>query len=229
MNLLSYGMPRLRPRLCVGEHDVVNKEQIIKWLQAIGHVMEANKEFLTQLDAAIGDADHGINMERGFKKVNSQLSAVVDKDIGSIFKSTGMALISSVGGASGPLYGTLFLRAGTAASGKHELNTAELAGVLKAGLSGVIERGKAEVGDKTMVDALTPAVEAFEQAAADSMGIAEALRRTETAAEQGMKDTIPLIARKGRASYLGERSIGHQDPGATSVYLILKALHDIVS
>jgi dihydroxyacetone kinase-like protein len=229
MNLLSYGMPRLRPRLCVGEHDVVNKEQIIKWLQAIGHVMEANKEFLTQLDAAIGDADHGINMERGFKKVNSQLSAVVDKDIGSILKSTGMALISSVGGASGPLYGTLFLRAGTAASGKNELNTTELADVLNAGLLGVIERGKAEVGDKTMVDALTPAVEAFEQAAADSMGIAEALRRTETAAEQGMKDTIPLIARKGRASYLGERSIGHQDPGATSVYLILKALHDIVS
>jgi dihydroxyacetone kinase-like protein len=198
-------------------------------LQAVGHVMEANKEFLTQLDAAIGDADHGINMERGFKKVNSQLSAVVDKDIGSILKSTGMALISSVGGASGPLYGTLFLRAGTVASGKHELNTTELAGVLKAGLSGVIERGKAQVGDKTMVDALTPAVKAFEQAAEDGVGIAEALGQTVAAAEQGMKDTIPLIARKGRASYLGERAIGHQDPGATSVYLIIKALHDAVS
>jgi dihydroxyacetone kinase-like protein len=207
----------------------VTKEQIVKWLQAIGHVMEANKEFLTQLDAAIGDADHGINMERGFKKVNSQLSAVVDKDIGSILKSTGMALISSVGGASGPLYGTLFLRAGTVASGKHELNTTELAGVLKAGLSGVIERGKAQVGDKTMVDALTPAVKAFEQAAEDGVGIAEALGQTVAAAEQGMKDTIPLIARKGRASYLGERAIGHQDPGATSVYLIIKALHDAVS
>ena len=201
----------------------------MKWLQAIGHVMEANKEFLTQLDAAIGDADHGINMERGFKKVNSQLSTIADKDIGSIFKSTGMALISSVGGASGPLYGTLFLRAGTVASGKHELNTTELAGVLKAGLSGVIERGKAQVGDKTMVDALTPAVKAFEQAAEDGVGIAEALGQTVAAAEQGMKDTIPLIARKGRASYLGERAIGHQDPGATSVYLIIKALHDAVS
>jgi dihydroxyacetone kinase-like protein len=207
----------------------VTKQQIIKWLQAVGHVMEANKEFLTQLDAAIGDADHGINMERGFKKVNSQLSAVVDKDIGSILKSTGMALISSVGGASGPLYGTLFLRAGTVASGKHELNTTELAGVLKAGLSGVIERGKAQVGDKTMVDALTPAVKAFEQAAEDGVGIAEALGQTVAAAEQGMKDTISLIARKGRASYLGERAIGHQDPGATSVYLIIKALHDAVS
>jgi dihydroxyacetone kinase-like protein len=207
----------------------VTKEQIVKWLQAIGHVMEANKEFLTQLDAAIGDADHGINMERGFKKVNSQLSTIADKDIGSIFKSTGMALISSVGGASGPLYGTLFLRAGTVASGKHELNTTELAGVLKAGLSGIIERGKAQVGDKTMVDALTPAVKAFEQAAEDGVGIAEALGQTVAAAEQGMKDTIPLIARKGRASYLGERAIGHQDPGATSVYLIIKALHDAVS
>jgi dihydroxyacetone kinase-like protein len=206
----------------------VTKEQIVKWLQAIGHVMEANKEFLTQLDAAIGDADHGINMERGFKKVNSQLSAVVDKDIGSIFKSTGMTLISSVGGASGPLYGTLFLRAGTAALGKHELNTTEFTDVLRAGLSGVIERGKALVGDKTMVDALTPAVEAFEQAAEDNLGIAEALGQTVAAAEQGMKDTIPLIAKKGRASYLGERSIGHQDPGATSVYLILKALHDVI-
>jgi dihydroxyacetone kinase-like protein len=207
----------------------VTKEQIVKWLQAIGHVMEANKEFLTQLDAAIGDADHGINMERGFKKVNSQLSTVADKDIGSIFKSTGMALISSVGGASGPLYGTFFLRAGTAASGKHELNTIELADVLKAGLTGVIERGKAQVGDKTMVDALTPAVKAFEQAAEDGVGIAEALGQTVAAAEQGMKDTISLIARKGRASYLGERAIGHQDPGATSVYLIIKALHDAVS
>ena len=207
----------------------MTKEQIVKWLQALGYVMEANKEFLTQLDAAIGDADHGINMERGFKKVNSQLSTVADKDIGSIFKSTGMALISSVGGASGPLYGTLFLRAGTVASGKHELNTTELAGVLKAGLSGVIERGKAQVGDKTMVDALTPAVKAFEQAAEDGVGIAEALGQTVAAAEQGMKDTIPLIARKGRASYLGERAIGHQDPGATSVYLIIKALHDAVS
>ena len=197
----------------------MTKEQIVKWLQ----------ELLTQLDAAIGDADHGINMERGFKKVNSQLSTVADKDIGSIFKSTGMALISSVGGASGPLYGTLFLRAGTVASGKHELNTTELAGVLKAGLSGVIERGKAQVGDKTMVDALTPAVKAFEQAAEDGVGIAEALGQTVAAAEQGMKDTISLIARKGRASYLGERAIGHQDPGATSVYLIIKALHDAVS
>lgn len=208
---------------------MVTREQIVKWLQLAGTVMEENKEFLTQLDAAIGDAEHGTNMERGFKKVNSQLSAVVDKDVGSILKSAGMALISSVGGASGPLYGTLFLRAGTAASGKQELNTADMANVLKAGLLGVIERGKAQVGDKTMVDALTPAVEALEQAAEDGVDITEALGQAVAAAERGMKDTILLIARKGRASYLGDRSIGHQDPGATSMYLILKALHDVVS
>lgn len=207
----------------------MTREQIVKWLQLVGTVMEENKEFLTQLDAAIGDAEHGTNMERGFKKVNSQLSAVVDKDVGSILKSAGMALISSVGGASGPLYGTLFLRAGTAASGKQELNTADMANVLKAGLLGVIERGKAQVGDKTMVDALTPAVEALEQAAEDGVDITEALGQAVAAAERGMKDTILLIARKGRASYLGDRSIGHQDPGATSMYLILKALHDVVS
>lgn len=207
----------------------MTREQIVKWLQLAGTVMEENKEFLTQLDAAIGDAEHGTNMERGFKKVNSQLSAVVDKDVGSILKSAGMALISSVGGASGPLYGTLFLRAGTAASGKQELNTADMANVLKAGLLGVIERGKAQVGDKTMVDALTPAVEALEQAAEDGVDITEALGQAVAAAERGMKDTILLIARKGRASYLGDRSIGHQDPGATSMYLILKALHDVVS
>ena len=216
-------------RRCVGEYDVVTREHILRWLQATGSVIAANKEFLTELDAAIGDADHGINMERGFRKVNSQLFTVADKDIGSILKSTGMALISSVGGASGPLYGTLFLRAGAAASGKHELNTTEMAAVLEAGLSGLVERGKAQVGDKTMVDALTPAVEAFKQAAGDGVDITTALEKTVAAAERGMKDTIPLIARKGRASYLGERSIGHQDPGATSVFLILKALHDIVS
>ncbi|GAJ03282.1 unnamed protein product, partial [marine sediment metagenome] len=173
---------------------MVTREQIVKWLQAVGDAMAANKEILTQLDAAIGDGDYGISMDRGFKKVNSQLSAVVDKDIGSILKSTGMALISSMGGASGPLYGTLFIRAGTAASGKHELNTTEMAVVLKAGLLGLIERGKAQVGDKTMVDALTPAVEAFEQAAQDGVDITEALGQTVAAAERGMKDTIPLIA-----------------------------------
>ena len=216
-------------RLYVGGCDIVTRDQIVEWLRTTGNVMAENKEFLTQLDAVIGDAEHGINMDRGFKKIISQLPAVEDKDIGSILQSAGMALISSVGGASGPLYGTLFMQAGMVVSGKQELNTADMAAVLKAGLSGLIERGKAQVGDKTMVDALVPAVEAFSRAAQEGANMAEALRQATVAAEQGMKDTIPLVAKKGRASYLGERSIGHQDPGATSLYLIIKALHDTVS
>ena len=140
-----------------------------------------------------------------------------------------MALISSVGGASGPLYGTFFIRAGTTASGKQELNVVDMAAVLRAGLSGLVERGKAQAGDKTMVDALAPAVEAFSQAAQNSACMVEALRQAVVAAEQGMKDTIPMVAKKGRASYLGERSVGHQDPGATSLYLILNVLHKVIS
>ena len=200
----------------------------MEWLYAVADVMEENKEFLTELHATIGDAEHGINMERGFKKVISQLPSLADKDIGSILRSTGMALISSVGGASGPLYGTLFIRAGTTASGKYELNTEDMAILLGAGLSGVIERGRAQVGDKTMVDALAPAVEAFEQAAKDGASMVEAIEQAVAAAELGMKDTVLMLAKKGRASYLGERSIGYQDPGATSLYLILKALHHVV-
>ncbi len=204
---------------------MVANDQIIQWLRLIGKTVEANKEYLTELDAAIGDADHGINMDRGFKKVVSQLQALEEKDIGDILKGVGMALISSVGGASGPLYGTLFLRAGAAvAPGKQDLNTAEVADILRAGLAGVVERGRAQPGDKTMVDALKPALEALELASKDGLETSEALQLAAAAAEKGMKDTIPMVAHKGRASYLGERSKGHQDPGATSTYLILRAL-----
>lgn len=208
---------------------MVTNHQIIKWLYTTANIMEENKDLLTQLDATIGDGEHGISMDRGFKKVTSQLPVVADKDTGTILKSTGTALISSVGGASGVLYGTLFISAGAAASVKYELNTADMAAVLRAGLSGLVERSKAQVGDKTMVDALAPAVEAFNRAAQEGASMTEALRQAVAAAEQGMKDTVNMVARKGRASYLGERSIGHQDPGATSLYLILKALHDVVS
>lgn len=209
---------------------MVTRDQIVKWLEMIAELMEANKKYLTQLDAAIGDADHGINMDRGFKKVMTQLPGVADNDIGSILKTTGMALISSVGGAGGPLYGTMFMRAGMTASGKHELNEEDLVEMLESAVDGVIQRGRANLGDKTMVDALVPAVEAFkqfvEQGGNDTL---EGLQQAVDAAEQGMKDTIPLVAKKGRASYLGERSAGHQDPGATSSYMILKALHDVVA
>jgi dihydroxyacetone kinase-like protein len=208
---------------------MVTKDQIVQWLQTTAVVLKENKDYLTDLDAAIGDADHGINMDRGFKKVMSQLPGVVDKDIGSILKTTGMALISSVGGAGGPLYGTLYMRAGMAVDAKHELTDEDLAALLQAAVDGVVQRGKARLGDKTMVDALSPAAQTFRKAVEENADTLQALRQAVAAAEQGMIDTIPMLAKKGRASYLGERSIGHQDPGATSSHLILKALLDTVS
>ncbi len=208
---------------------MVTRDQIVEWLKLVARVLEENKDYLTKLDAAIGDADHGINMDRGFKKVMSQLPGVQDKDIGSILKTTGMALISSVGGAGGPLYGTLFMRAGMAVANKYELTDEDLVHMWEAAVDGVIQRGRAQPGDKTMVDALLPAVEAMKKALEEGADTVEILRRGVAAAEEGMKATIPMQAKKGRASYLGERSIGHQDPGATSSYLILKALLDVVS
>jgi len=208
---------------------MVTKQQIIQWLQAVAVVLEQNKDYLTELDAAIGDADHGINMNRGFQKVVSQLSSVADQDIGSILKTVSMTLISSVGGASGPLYGTLFLRASTAVAGKSELSDEDLVALLQAGVDGVVQRGKANLGDKTMLDALSPASDTFKQAVAKGASTQAALQQAVAAAEQGMKDTIPIVAKKGRASYLGDRSANHQDPGATSTYLILKTLLETLS
>jgi dihydroxyacetone kinase-like protein len=202
----------------------VSKDQIVQWLEKTAVVLNLNRDYLTQLDSAIGDADHGTNMDRGFKKVAEKLPTVADKDIGNILKTVGMTLISSVGGASGPLYGTFYMRSGMAAAAKEELTAADLVELLQAGIDGVIQRGRAQIGDKTMVDALIPAIEAMQSAVADGKDPVGALREAVAAAEQGMKDTTPLQARKGRASYLGERSIGHQDPGATSSYLILNAL-----
>lgn len=203
---------------------MVNKKQILQWLQAFATEIELNKEYLTELDAAIGDADHGINMDRGFKKAIAQLTSVADQDIGSILKTVSMTLISSVGGASGPLYGTLFLKASTVATGKQELTAQELGELLQAGLDGILQRGRATLGDKTMVDVLSPAVVAFGQALAENIDTLEAMQQAVAAAKKGLQDTIPMLAKKGRASYLGERSVGHQDPGATSSYLMLKSL-----
>ncbi len=160
------------------------------------------------------------------KKLINQLPSSTDKDIEGIFKSTGMSLISSVGGASGQLYGSFFLKAAAAAPGKQDLDENELLTVLRAGLEGVINRGKAQQGDKTMIDALIPGVDAFESMVQKGNSMTEALKQAVVAAEKGMENTTSMVARKGRASYLGERSIGHQDPGATSMYLILKALYD---
>jgi dihydroxyacetone kinase-like protein len=202
----------------------VTKDQIVQWLEKTAAVLTENKEYLTQLDSAIGDADHGINMDRGFRKVMEKLPTVADKDIGNILKTTGMTLISSVGGAAGPLYGTFYLRSGMAVPAKEELGDDDLVKMLQAGVDGIVQRGRAVLQDKTMFDAWDPAMKALAAAFADGDDQVAAMRSAVAAAEQGMKDTIPLQARKGRASYLGERSIGHQDPGATSSYLILNAL-----
>jgi len=204
----------------------ITTEDTVRWINQVALVLHENREFLTQLDSPIGDADHGINMDRGFKAVLEKLPTVAAIDIGSILKTVGTTLVSTVGGASGPLYGTAFLRAGLATSGKHELYEADVVNLLEVALEGVKARGKAQPGEKTMVDALTPALAAAKEAEAQNLGLSELLRRASEAAEKGMKATIPMLATKGRASYLGERSIGHQDPGATSSWLILKALAD---
>ncbi|MBE9007196.1 dihydroxyacetone kinase subunit L [Fortiea sp. LEGE XX443] len=203
---------------------MVSQEQILQWLQIFASEIEQNKEYLTELDAAIGDADHGINMERGFKKVMNQLPTVANQDIGSILKAVSMTLISSVGGASGPLYGTLFLKASTVTAGKQELNTQELLQLLQAGLEGVLQRGKAQLEDKTMIDVLSPGVAAFKEAVGEGKDTLAAMEQAVVVAKQALENTKPMLAKKGRASYLGERSIGHQDPGATSAYLMLKSL-----
>ncbi len=199
----------------------VSRDDVLEWLRAYARVIAENNQYLTQLDAAIGDADHGANMNRGFQSVISKLPGVADKDIGTILKTVGMTLLSTVGGAGGPLYGTLFMQAGTVAAGKQNLSLEDWINALDAAIQGVKNRGKAEPGDKTMIDALLPALQAARAAAANGQSMDQVLSQSAQAAEQGMRATIPMVARKGRASYLGERSAGHQDPGATSSFLLL--------
>lgn len=206
----------------------ITKKQMVRWLENTAAVLVENKEYLTDLDSPIGDADHGINMNRGFQKVLEKLPTVADTDIGNILKTVGMTLISTVGGASGPLYGTFFMRSGTAMASKEELNNEDLLKLFQAGVDGILQRGRPSLGDKTMYDAWAPALESMKQSLANGTDTVTFLRSAAAAAEQGMKDTIPLQAKKGRASYLGERSIGHQDPGATSSYLMLNALLETI-
>lgn len=200
--------------------------QVLGWVEAFSSTVAENKEYLTRLDSAIGDADHGINMDRGMKAVGAKLDGLEGDDIGAMLKTVGMTLVSTVGGAGGPLYGTLFLQMGMATAGKTELGPEDWAAALDAAVKGVQMRGKAEPGDKTMVDALIPARDAFSAAVAESASFEEALKRSAQAAEEGMLATTPLVAKKGRASYLGERSAGHQDPGATSSYMLVKTAAD---
>jgi dihydroxyacetone kinase-like protein len=205
----------------------ITTDDVLTCLHRMADVIDENRQHLTKLDAAIGDADHGINMDRGFKSILKKVPAVEDKDAGTILKTAGMALVSSVGGAGGPLYGTAFMQAGMAVAGKYELEAGDVLAALDSALKGVVMRGKANLGDKTMVDAITPAVEAMREALENGAGTVEALEEAAAAAEKGMTDTIPMLAKKGRASYLGERSIGHQDPGATSSYLIIQTMVDV--
>jgi phosphoenolpyruvate---glycerone phosphotransferase subunit DhaL len=208
----------------------VSYDDAVGLVRAFAAVVAENKEYLTELDSAIGDADHGINMNRGMQ---AALEAVQDQpadqgvaDIGAMYKAVGMKLVSTVGGAGGPLYGTLFLQLGVKSAGKAELEPGDWAEMLSAAVDGVIARGKAELQDKTMIDALVPARDALKTALDEGSSFDDALRRSAEAAEEGMRATTPLVARKGRASYLGERSAGHQDPGATSSALFLRTVAD---
>jgi phosphoenolpyruvate---glycerone phosphotransferase subunit DhaL len=205
----------------------MTNEDNMRWLARIADVLRENRTYLTELDSAIGDADHGINMDRGFSAVRSKFPTMESMDIASQLRTVGSTLVSTVGGASGPLYGTAFLRAGGAVANKQELTSADVVAMLDAFTGGIVARGKAQPGEKTMVDALTPAMAAAHQALNDGASLAEITQRAAAAAEEGMKATIPLLATKGRASYLGERSIGHQDPGATSSWLILRSLAEV--
>jgi phosphoenolpyruvate---glycerone phosphotransferase subunit DhaL len=199
-----------------------------RFVEMFADRLHDRRDELTQLDSAIGDADHGINMDRGFTAVRAKLADVPpDADLGTLAKTVGMTLISTVGGASGPLYGTFFLRMATALGDRSEAEAGDLGAALRAGLDGLVQRGKAELDDKTMVDAMSPAVDAYEGSA--EAGVQVALAAAADAAAAGRDRVTPLVARKGRASYLGERSANHQDPGATSTTILLESLRDAVA
>lgn len=206
----------------------ITAEHVIRFIEGVAARVKEQKAYLTELDSAIGDADHGINLDRGFSAVLTKLPAVADKDVGTILKTTGMTLVSTVGGASGPLYGTAFLRASMALADRYEFNEDDLIAALEAALEGIMMRGKAQRGEKTMIDTIAPAIDALKAARANDQDFRAALQAAVAAAERGMQATIPMLATKGRASYLGERSIGHQDPGATSAYLMATVLRDVI-
>jgi dihydroxyacetone kinase-like protein len=204
------------------EPAAIDAAALARWIQAYAAAVAENEKELTRLDSAIGDADHGANMNRGFKAVVAKLDGAAPTAPAALLKLVGMTLVSTVGGASGPLYGTFFLRMAAAVGDAETLDQAAFAAALRAGVGGVVARGKAEAGDKTMYDALAPAVDALD-AALGGENTAGALQAAADAAAQGRDSTTPMQARKGRASYLGERSVGHQDPGATSAALLLQA------
>lgn len=202
----------------------MNQSKLIELLRLVGKKIIEEKDFLTDLDRPIGDSDHGINMARGFDEVEKRLDTLGDSDIGAILKSVGMALVSKVGGASGPLYGTLFMKAGAALNGKTEMTMDEFLPAFQAGIDGVSQRGRSTVEEKTMLDSLVPAIGAIKACWEKEGDAKAALKAGAEAAYQGVEHTKDLIATKGRASYLGERSVGHQDPGATSFLLMMQVV-----
>jgi phosphoenolpyruvate---glycerone phosphotransferase subunit DhaL len=208
-------------RMNMGE--TVGTAALDQWIRSFALLVAENKDLLTDLDAAIGDGDHGSNMDRGMQAVVAALDDTTQVTASALFNKVGMTLVSTVGGASGPLFGTFFIRVGTSLGDTAEITLGQLATALRAGLEGIVARGKAEAGDKTMYDALAPAVNALDVAVSDGRDKADALKMVLVAAESGRDATTPMLARKGRASYLGERSVGHQDPGATTVALLMAA------
>jgi len=205
---------------------MITRDRLLKILEAIAEEIKNQKQFLTDLDAAIGDGDHGINMSRGFEAVLAKLPTLADKDIGSILKAIGTTLVSTVGGAAGPLYGTAFMKAGQVMVDKMELDANDLKKVLQSALEGIKMRGKAQKGEKTMIDAIEPALDAYNKALEEGLSMKKAMNNAVEAAREGVEYTKTIVATKGRANYLGERSIGHQDPGATSSYLMLRVVSE---
>lgn len=201
----------------------VTQQDVIKFVQIFHDKIEENSHDLTMMDQAIGDGDHGINMKRGMNAAMEKADAFAEAPISDILKSVGNSLVGTVGGASGPLYGTAFKKAGVACKDKEELSAEDISAVFQAMIDGIIKRGKATTGEKTMLDAICPAKEAYDSAIADGKNIVDALADAETAAWEGVEYTKTIIATKGRASYVGERSIGHQDPGATSISYLIQA------
>ncbi len=204
----------------------MNGDYALRFLQRLHAEVEAHQDELTRLDAAIGDADHGTNLLRGFTAVAEKLPELAGKDAGTILKTAGMTLVSTVGGTSGPLYGTAFIRAGMVFADRPEPTTGDVVAAWEAALEGIQARGKAQRGEKTMVDVFAPALDALRAATADGHDLAAAMRAAVEAAEAGMKATISMQATKGRASYLGERSVGHQDPGATSAHMMVRVMYE---
>ena len=206
----------------------INLTNLVDIINKINDVLDENKTFLTELDAAIGDGDHGINMTRGFHAVVEKLKTNTNSKPSEILKTVGMTLVSNVGGASGPLFGTAFMKASMVVKDNETLDIKDFLNIMEAALEGIILRGKATVGEKTMVDAVVPAINALQEGITLNLNPIEILFNAKEATKCGVEFTKTIVATKGRASYLGERSIGHQDPGATSVYLMLQVIYEEV-